>query len=276
MFSLNFYRKIMNKQEWMQTMLEIKNKSVITEHYANGNSLKILELRPEEFEGLVAKLVDVLPDYYIDPMSIASTLERLGKSAAAQKLRVKIPEVKNIRSGDIGEVFATDYIEESTDYSVPIRKLRWRDHRNMPMHGDDVIGILVNQEENIIRFLKAEAKGNRALSRKVIQEAQDELDHDEGLPSPHALAFVTERLREVGNHELSDLIEKAQLVDGINTNQVEHLLFTFTASNPATLQKEAFEAYGGSIIQGSVGFRVNGHQELVAAVFQGVIDGLDD
>ncbi len=260
----------------MKIMLEIKNKSVITEHYANGNSLKILELRPEEFEGLVARLVGVLPDYYIDPISIASTLERLGKSAAAQKLRDKIPEVKNIRSGDIGEVIAADYIEESTDYSTPIRKLRWRDHRNMPMRGDDVIGVLVNQEKQTIRFLKAEAKGNRALSRQVLKDAQDELDLDEGLPSPHALTFIAERLRETGNKELSDLIEKVQLVDGINTHQVEHLLFTFTASNPASLQKEAFEAYDGNIVHSSVGFRVNSHQELIAAVFKGVIDGLDN
>ena len=52
----------------------------------------------------------------------------------------------------------TDFIEESTSYSVPIRKLRWRDHRNMAMRGDDVIGVLVNHEEQTIKFLKAEAQ----------------------------------------------------------------------------------------------------------------------
>ena len=143
------------------------------------------------------------------------------------------------------------------------------------MRGDDVIGILVNQGEQTIRFLKAEAKSNKALSRKVLEKARGELDLNDGLPAPHALEFVAERLRETGKHELSDLIEKVQLCDGINANQVEHLLFTFTASNPETLQKEAFKAYEGNIAQSSVGFRVNKHQELIASVFQGVIDGLD-
>jgi len=96
------------------------------------------------------------------------------------------------------------------------------------------------------------------------------------LPSPHALAFVTERLNELGNYDLSNLIEKVQLVDGINANQVEHLLFTFTASNPASLQKEAFEAYEGNILQNSVGFKVVEHQKLITDVFQGVIDGIND
>lgn len=257
-------------------MLDIKGKSVEEVENSGRNSFKIFTLKPDEFETLKSTLIHTLPGLYVDPNSIANTLERLGKQAAANKLRVKIPEAKKVRSGDIGELLATDYIEECTDYSVPIMKLRWRDHRNMPMRGDDVIGILVSQVDQAIRFLKAEAKGNKSLSRDVLQKARDELDLDDGLPSPHALTFVTERLREIGQLELSDIIERAQLVDGIKGQQVEHLLFTFTASSPATLQKEAFEAYTGNIKQKSVGFRVTRHQELINDVFQGAIDALDD
>lgn len=257
-------------------MLDIKGKSDEEIENSGRNTFRILELKPDEFDSFVSTVIDFLPTLYVDPSSIADTLERLGKQAAANKLRIKIPEAKKVRSGDIGELLATDYIEECTDYSVPIMKLRWRDHRNMPMRGDDVIGVWLNQADQTIRFLKAEAKGNKSLSRDVLQKARAELDLDDGLPSPHALAFVTERLREIGQLELSDIIERTQLVDGIKGQQVEHLLFTFTASNPATLQKEAFEAYGGSITQKSVGFRVNKHQELVNDVFQGVIDALDD
>nr|MDC2855879.1 SAVED domain-containing protein [Ningiella sp. W23] len=219
-------------------MLSIEGKSDSNVHILDENKFTSLELRQEEFESIKNLLIASLPDYYVDPQSIAGTLARLGKNAAAQKLLTKIPEVKKIRSGDLGEVITTDYIEESTNYTVPIRKLRWRDHRNMAMRGDDVIGIAVDLQRQSIKFLKAEAKANKALSRKVLQEARAELDLDEGLPAPHALEFVAERLRETGNQPLADLIEKVQLVDGIRTNQVEHLLFTFTASNPATLQKK--------------------------------------
>ena len=257
-------------------MLGIQEKSAITEHHNDGNVLKVLELKPDEFENLVGELINIIPDYYVDPLSIADTLERLGKKVAAEKLRIKIPEVKNIRSGDIGEVLASDYIEESTGYSVPIRKLRWRDHRNMAMRGDDVIGIFLNQEKNTISFLKTEAKANKSLSRKVLRDARGELDLDGGLPSPHALAFITQRLLETGQIELANLIEKAQLADGIKTNQVEHLLFTFTASDPGSLQKEAFEEYEGDIVQNSIGLKIKEHQELISSVFQGVIDGLND
>ncbi|MGD1335364.1 DUF1837 domain-containing protein [Vibrio harveyi] len=257
-------------------MLALENRCNISEPIADNQSFRIFELKPDEFEFLQRRLIEILPEYYVDPQSIANTLERLGKPAAARKLLTKIPEVTNIRSGDIGEVLATDYIEDSTDYVVPIRKLRWRDHRNMAMRGDDVIGFIFDLERQTIRFLKAEAKANRRLSRDVLQKARDELDNDQGLPAPHALEFIAERLRELGNNTLSDLIEKVQLVDGIRADQVEHLLFTFTASNPDTLQKEAFEAYSGNINQSSIGFRVIEHQQLIQNVYQELIDGLDN
>ncbi|BAS67470.1 Hachiman antiphage defense system protein HamA [Bathymodiolus septemdierum thioautotrophic gill symbiont] len=257
-------------------MLNITDKSVVSEHTQDRHSFKKVELKGAEFQNLIEELIDILPDYYIDPLSMASTLERLGKPAAAEKLRIKLPKVTKIRSGDIGEILTTDYIDEKTVFSVPIKKLRWKDHRNMAMRGDDVIGVLINQENQTIKFLKAEAKSNQSLSRNVLSKARDELDLDEGLPAPHALEFVAERLRDTGNQTLANLIEKAQLSDGIGNSQVEHLLFTFTASKPEKLQKEAFDDYSGNIKQSSVGFQVSNHQELIGSVYQGVLDGLGD
>ena len=257
-------------------MLDLKSKSISSPHNRGNHTFLRLELKAEEFDPLVRGLIELLPDHYVDPDAIARTLEILGKPAAANKLRIKIPEVKKTRSGDIGEVLATDYIEEQTGYSVPIRKLRWRDHRNMAMRGDDVIGIMVNPQNQTLKFLKAEAKGNQKLSRAVLKKAREELDSDSGKPTPHALSFIAERLRETGNTGLSDLIEKALLEIGISQNQVQHFLFTLTESDPSRLQKEAFENYDGAFIQQSVGVRLSGHQEFIDSVYQGILDGLDN
>lgn len=257
-------------------MLDLKNISTVTSYINGDHEFLKLELQPEGFNPLVNELIDLLPNFYADPAAIARTLEMLGKAAAAEKIRIRIPETKKIRSGDIGEILATKFIDEETEYNVPIRKLRWRDHRNMAMRGDDVIGILVNPSSQSLRFLKAEAKGNRSLSRAVLEKAREELDSDQGMPAPHALSYISERLRETGHIELCDLIEKAQLVTGVSQNQVKHLLFTVTQSDPLSLQREAFEKYGGAVPQISVGVKVSGHQELINGVYQGVIDGLDD
>lgn len=254
-------------------MFDIVNRSTCNVNHSNGeHTFHVLELNSSEFNNLKSDLVSILPSQYIDPYSIADILSRLGKDAAAQKLRDKIPLVKKIRSGDIGELLTADYIEEKTDFIVPIKKLRWRDHRDMAMRGDDVIGIFVNPSNQSVRFLKAEAKSNKSLSTDVLDKAREELDNDNGLPAPHALGFVIDRLKEIGETNLANLLEKVQLVDGINVNQVEHLLFTFTSSNPATLQRIAFDNYIGNIKQTSVGFKVSDHQRFISEVYQGIID----
>lgn len=257
-------------------MLNLREKSAVSDVENGNHKFSVLVLEDDEFSSLVDGLIETLPDHYVELASVADTLRRLGKKAAAQKLLTKIPEAQKIRSGDIGEVLAADYVEQYTGYSIPIKKLRWRDHRNMPMRGDDVIGFIIDLQKQTLNFIKVEAKSVKSLGRKVLGEARDELDLDDGLPAPHALEFIAERLRETGNVVLSDLIEKVQLVDTISANQVEHLLFTYTASNPDSLQKEAFEAYGGTYTQNSVGLRVTEHQKLISDVYEGLIDGLDD
>lgn len=256
-------------------MLEIEKRSrlIITEK--DKHVFKVLELKEEEFESLVTSMAKILPDFYVSPESVASTLEQLGKQAAAQKVKLKLPLVKKSRSGDVGEIMLSDYIDEVTPYTVPIRKLRWKDHVNQAMRGDDIIGLYYDQQKGKMLFIKGEAKSYQALSRAVLESARKELDLDDGKPSPHALAFVAERLRDTGDADLANLIEKAMLVDGIHKNQVEHILFTFTKSNPATLQKEAFEDYQGDVVQRSVGVRFDKHQELIEAVYAGALNALD-
>lgn len=260
-------------------MLQILNKSKVSSESSVKNHIEhifqCVELKPSEFDGLVSELVKIVPEHYIAPDSVADILKRLGKRAVAQKLIDKTPEAKKIRSGDIGEIVTTDFIEESTDFLVPIRKLRWRDHRNMAMRGEDVIGVYISPHDQSVRFLKAEAKSYISLNNDALSKAREELDNDKGLPAPHALGFIIDRLKDIGQDQLAHLLEKAQLVDGIKTNQVEHMLFVLTASNPASLQRDALKAYEGEIKQSSVGFRVSRHKELVASVYQGVLDGLD-
>lgn len=242
----------------------------------NGHDYKAINLLDDDLEPVVEDIAQVVPNHYIDPESIAHTLERLGKPAAANKIRTKIPQTKRIRSGDLGEILGTEYIDSQTQYTVPIKKLRWKDHREMAMRGEDVIGIEVFENAQRPNFLKTEAKSRAALGRQVLEDARLALDADDGRPAPHALAFVGDRLREEGDSVLADVIDDVQLKDGIAKHQMEHLLFTFTGSNPNNLQKEILETYDGDIRQLAVGLRIKTHQKFIANVFEEVENGLDD
>lgn len=247
----------------------IKNEEI------NGHKLHILKVNASDSDEATNDLALVVPEHYVDPISLVHTLEKLGKTAAAEKLRAKLPRTKKLRSGDLGEILATEYINNYTNFDAPIKKLRWHDHREMAMRGDDVIGLELKPRKRP-RFLKTEAKSRAALGSDVLNEARLALDADDARPAPHALAFVADRLRESGQIELADKIEVAQYKQGISLRQMEHLLFTFSGSNPKKLQKTTLENYSGRVKQHAVGVFVKSHQKFISDVYESAKDALDD
>ena len=77
------------------------------------------------------------------PPGPCSPLPSASAPRAAALIESKLPTTTQIRFGDLGEIYATEWIDaHSGSYRAPIKRLRWKDHRNMAMRGDDVIGIL--------------------------------------------------------------------------------------------------------------------------------------
>lgn len=141
----------------------------------------------------------------------------------------------------------------------------------MAMRGDDVIGIARDQATDRLEFLKVEAKSRATLSARVVREARAGLDKDGGLPSAHALSFISARLLELGDTALADAIDDAQLKFGIPLQSVRHLLFTFSGNSPDGHLAGSLKAYSGPIPQWGVGLRVTGHAAFVGDVYDRVI-----
>jgi hypothetical protein len=123
--------------------------------------LRILSGDPTRLNAGVAATAAVVPTHYAAGERVAGILRRLGKTEAAKFVEGKLPTSKSIRSGDLGEILATEWIGTQGGYEVPIKRLRWKDHRNMAMRGDDVIGIRPNSQNSQpggLLFLKTEAK----------------------------------------------------------------------------------------------------------------------
>lgn len=240
-----------------------------------SHSLRVLTGRPANLQNACQGIAAIVPNHYSSEEQAARVLERLGKPAAAEFIRQKLPTSKQIRSGDLGEILATEYITEQTPYEVPIKRLRWRDHRNMAMRGDDVIGFERDPGTGRLRFLKTEAKSRVTLAAGVVAKARNGLDRDSGLPSAHALSFVSARLLELGNTTLADAIDDAQLKHGIPLQSVKHLTFAFSGNDPAAYLQSMLNGYTGTISQLAVGMRVETHGAFVGAVYDLVIQNAD-
>lgn len=237
-----------------------------------GHTLKVMTGQVAKLPTGIQATAAVVPGHYASEEQVARALARLGKTAAAALIQGKLPTTKAIRSGDLGEIYATEWIDaHSGGYRAPIKRLRWKDHRNMAMRGEDVIGILQDAQTQRLHFLKTEAKSRATLTAQVLREAQAGLDKDGGLPSAHALSFISARLLELDNLPLADAIDDALLKYGIPVQHVRHLLFTFSGNAPDALLTASIQAYPGPINQWGIGLHVEGHAAFIGAVYDRVI-----
>ena len=232
------------------------------------HSLRLLTVRDDDVDKGREKCAAVLPQHYVSERRLAQVFRILGKPGVADLLSVKLPQAKIMRSGDLGEVLATEYIREQTRYEVPINRLRWKDDRDAPIRGDDVIGIYDPGDGEPLCFLKTEAKSRASLTHNVIAQAREHLDRDNGRPSSKSLSFVAERLLEIGHESLADAITRAQRVTGMHDDRVEHMVFTFTGNAPGPYLEADLTAYSDNTQQMAIGLRVAAHQSFIHDVFE--------
>ena len=237
-----------------------------------NHHVRVMTGRPADAATGIQMTAIAVPAHYAAEERIAAALARLGKAAAAKMITDLLPQTRQIRSGDLGEIYATEWIDAHSGYRAPIKRLRWKDHRNMAMRGDDVIGMILDPATQRLRFLKTEAKSRIDLRAQTLEEARTGLDKDGGLPSSHALSFISARLMELGTDApLVDAIDEALYRNGIPPESVKHLLFTFSGNSPQALLTQALQAYPGPIGQWGIGLHVNGHAAFVGAVYDRVI-----
>ena len=251
-------------------MAKIREWCEVTKAKVNTHTISYFVADATKLPTAVANIAATVPGHYVAPTRIAHILAKLGKPAAAQYVATKLPANPRSRSGDIGEILASSWVSDFTDYKVGILKLRWKDHREMAMRGDDVLGVSADPRLTV-RFLKGEVKSRANLAKKTVDEARKSLLSSHGLPTPHALAFVSDRLFEAGEIELSDLIDTYQLKQRIKSEQISHLMFMFTGNDCRKLLTEDLEQYRGRIRQYAVGLRVRTHQVFIREIFEKVI-----
>ncbi len=252
-------------------MAKIDKWCASSDEKVKSHNLRTLEADPSKISTGIEAVAKIVPNHYASEERIARLMRRLGKTKAAKYITDKLPSSKSLRSGDLGEILGASYVTEFMNFPTGIKRLRWKDHRNMAMRGDDIIAVDADSSTKKIRFLKGEVKSSASLSAATVSKARTALRKDNNRPSPHALSFLADRLYENGQIGISDLIEEAQLGKGIKLSQVSHLMFTFSGNDPAPFLRNDLNAYKGKVPQHSVGLRVHKHQAFIKAVYKKVI-----
>lgn len=141
-------------------------------------------------------LAETVRSHYGRLERIADDVERLGYKVAASILSEAMPQTPKRRSGDLGEILATELVEEEIGLRVPVRRLRYKDGRNIAMRGDDFIGAGYYGAGEKLWLLKGEAKSNKVLGKATVTSARKVLNRDNGRCTPDSLLFIANRLLE--------------------------------------------------------------------------------
>ena len=231
------------------------------------NSLRLLSVNDSDVYTASQNLAQVLPEHYVNSHQLAQAFGMLGKPGVANWLKELFPSDRKMQSGDCGEILATEYIRERTNYIVPINRLRWKDSRQTSMRGDDVIGIREAFDNTGLHFLKTESKSRATLRSSTLKDVRERLDSNDGLPSAHGVLYVAARLLEEDEDDLSYAIIKAQLSSNVSPDCVQHLAFVFTGNSPASFLQRFLKEYDGNFSQIAVGLQISTHPDFVQQVF---------
>lgn len=223
-------------------------------------------------------LIDTVRSHYDRLEHIADDIERLGYSGAAEILRAQLPQGKKARSGDLGEILAAEMVEEEVGLRVPVRRLRYKDGREMAMRGDDFIGI-GESDKGRLWLLKGEAKSAKTLSGATIASAREALNRHDGRCTPDSLLFVAKVLLESANEDdvaLGRLIRDEVGLRAVPASRIDHMLFTLSGNAPPPDLKGDIDAASSDRRQFAINLRIEDHQEFITEVYEEVQDLGDD
>lgn len=206
--------------------------------------------------------------HYVSPQITAKRLADLGAKKTAALLKEDLPILKRARSGDVGEILATEFASNRLGYLVPIRRLQWKDGREMALRGDDIVAFVSSDKPPKLRFLKGEAKSGVRVAAGVINKAATALARDEGRPSRHSVNFVAKRLRESGQDEIATLLESTVL-GGFRGTAVEHMLFTLCGNDPDNHLAQYLDKCKDCQRRcHAVGLRVEDHAQFISELYE--------
>lgn len=219
-------------------------------------------------------LCETIRSHYDHLERIADDVKRLGFVVAGKILSKGMPQDKKGRSGDLGEILATELVEEEVGLRVPVRRLRYKDGRNMAMRGDDFIGAGYDKNGEL-SLLKGEAKSNKVLGKTTVTSARKVLNRDNGRCTPDSLLFIANRLLEssdAADVRLGRCIRDEVGLESLHANQISHMLFTLSGNGPHPSLKSDLDATETTRDQYVVNVRIEDHQNFITAAYEGAED----
>jgi len=189
-----------------------------------------------------------------------------GYAKSADVIKNSLPTSKRTQSGDLAELIACEHVDAHTSFRVPIRKLQWKDDRDMAMRGNDVVAVEPGSKPP--KVLKVESKSRASFATGVVTDAATTLDKHDGRPNPSTLAFIAKRLFEAGRDSEGHVFMQIQATNGIAPQQLHHMIFALTGRDPSNMFPAGMTPKTAKVNRTAVAVVVDDHSAFIAAAFE--------
>ncbi len=224
---------------------------------------------------VIERLAEVVRSHYDALERIAEDIQHLGYAGAAAALGEMLPRTGRARAGDVGEILAAQLTEERLEFNVPVKRLRYKDGREVPMRGDDLIGVNYAADDGGLWLLKGEAKSRRRLDRTTITQAREALARDDGRCTPSSLMFVANRLLEsddTDSRHLGRLIRDEAARRALPHSRVDHALFTMSGNGPIDALQKDFDAAERGRGHELVNLHIEDYDDFLTEIYERAAD----
>lgn len=138
------------------------------------------------------------------------------------------------------------------------------------MRGDDVLAARIN-EDSKVHIVRAEAKSRINLGQKTVKEAREGLTRNSEMPTPQSLSQFAHRLLKSSDSEMGEAVLDLQLVEGVRSDRVGHLMFLLTSGDPSSHVAADLTAYAGMVPQLTITLQVQHHQKFIKDAYDKVV-----
>lgn len=206
-------------------------------------------------------------DHHTHRTRVADLLKELGHEATAAKIAKELPKSDRTRKGNFGEVIASEHLVQRHGYYMPVFKLRFRDHANLPMRGEDIIAFGRDAAGSINKVCIGEAKTVLAFASQKVIDAHERLEKTYR-PHPETLHLIAEILYDRGDNELARQVDQLLQKLANKTVDQENWIFLITANQPGDPfgQIEALESVVPNL--NCVNLRLQNLSEFVTELFE--------
>lgn len=219
-------------------------------------------------------LIRTVRSHYDELALISNDIADLGYAGAEEILKARLPQTAKARSGDLGEIVATEFAREVFGFVIPVKRLRYKDGRDMALRGDDFIGVFIDANGGLY-LLKGESKSRLILGQTTIDEARGVLDRDNGRCTPISLLFVADRMMESNDAEIKRIGKMLRAEVGtksLRADQITHAMITFSGNAPVDLLRSDVRSADGTRPQFAVNIHIEDHQDFITQTFKDASD----